>query len=152
MIAEDESVIHLTRDAAWLPAGSRAEVILAKSPPRPMSVVRLLILRKGTVFCVPRRDRSILDLPMQATSPSDVDGSRAIRALADIIVGRDADILFVGAVRNVVDVDDARYGWPTPHAHFGVWATDGAPIVDGAWVSVTEGSPLADRHWFPLLR
>lgn len=152
MIADDESIIHVTRDAGWLPAGGRAEVVLAKGPPRPMSVVRLLIVRGGTVFCVPRGDRSILDLPMDATDPSDEDGAHAIRALADTIVGGDADVRFLGAVRNVVGVDDARYTWPRPYAHFGVWVADDAPIVEGEWVSVTEGSPLADRHWFPLLR
>lgn len=101
---------------------------------------------------MPRPESGKLDLPMQITKAGDLDGSVAIRALVNQVVGRDAGFSFVGAVRNVVNSPQRGYDWPTPLAHFGVWASDGTPVIDGTWVSLKdEASVLRDRHWHPLV-
>ncbi len=141
MNAVDEAIIHLTVNAPWLPDGGRAEVIRCATAPRPMCVVRLLLRRDDEVFCVPRSATGRLDLPMLVVEPGDLDGSSAIRLLADRIVGPGSEARFVGAVRNVVDSSAHGYDWPTPRAHFGVWVSDDVPVSDGTWVS------LRGRAW-----
>jgi hypothetical protein len=47
---DDETVIHMTPDAAWLPRHGRAEVVRRRTPPRPMSVVRLLLRQNDRVW------------------------------------------------------------------------------------------------------
>lgn len=148
MDAADETLVHVTTDAPWLPPGGRAEVVRLASAPRPMSMVRLLLRRSDEVFCIRRAETGTLDLPTRRTDADDPDGSTAIRALAAELVGPRAPLAFVGAVRNVVDLPD-DYPWPTPLAHFGVWASTGAPITDGTWVALSD---LRERHWHPLLR
>lgn len=88
---------------------------------------------------------------MRVADSGDENGAAAIHSLADSVIGEGAAVHFVGAVRNVVHSSDAEYAWPTPFAHFGVWAADEAPLIDGTWVDITDGvSPLRDRHWYPL--
>ncbi len=148
MDAEHETLVGVTSDAPWLPPGGRAEVVQREVPPSPMSMVRLLLRRGDEVFCVPRSGTGKLDLPTRLTAANDLDGSVAIRALAAEVAGLGADLAFVGAVRNVVErpVDD--YPWPTPLAHFGLWASPDAPIIDGTWIDLAT---LTERHWHPLV-
>ena len=151
---DDETVIHVTPDASWLPRRGRAEVIRRSTPPEPMSVVRLLLRQDDRVFCVPRQEDGRLDIPQRIVGADDPWGERAIADLADHVTGHRAPLQFAGAVRNVVDSvseDDGGYPWPTPHAHFGVWTSSAAPVIAGSWVAVGEGSALHERHWFPLL-
>ncbi|KQR39677.1 hypothetical protein [Microbacterium sp. Leaf159] len=150
MTTDDETVIHVTPDAAWLPRHGRAEVIRRRTPPRPMSVVRLLLRHDDRVFCVPRHEDGRLDLPHRIVGADDPCGEIAIADLAEQVTGCRAPLTFTGAVRNVVDSPHADYPWPMPHAHFGVWASEASPVVEGSWVGVGEGSVLRERHWFPL--
>ncbi|MFB2555590.1 NUDIX hydrolase [Herbiconiux liangxiaofengii] len=152
MIADDETVIHVTPDAAWLPPGGRAEVIRRSTPPTPLCVVRLLLRQADRVFCIPRADTGRLDLPLRSVEPDDPGGMLGITSLAEQLTGDGSHLVFVGAVRNVVASPQDGYPWPTPHAHFGVWTSENPPIVEGTWVGITGGSPLRDRHWFPLVR
>lgn len=148
----EETVIHVTDNASWLPAGGRAEVVRQPTAPQPMCVVRLLLRRDDRVFCTQRPDTGTLDLPMRTTEEGDPDGSTAIQALVELVVGSDYRPSFVDAVRNVVNSSSPEYGWPTPLAHFGVWATDGTPLVEGIWVSLKKSaSALHERHWHPLV-
>lgn len=116
-----------------------------------MCVARLLLQDDGRVFCVKREDGSGLDLPMLATQPGDPRGELAIHELARRITGSGSSLEFVGAVRNVVERPHDTYGWPTPRAHFAVWSSEQAPVVEGTWLSILDGSPLRTRHWFPLV-
>jgi len=53
-------------DAAWLPPGGRADVVLAdadEAPPPPTCVVRLLATRDERVLTMRRADGRGLDLP-----------------------------------------------------------------------------------------
>ncbi len=114
--------------------------------------MRLLLRRGDDVFCVPREQTGALDLPTRVVDPSDLDGRVAAAQLALEVLGRDARLVPVGFVRNVVAEDVPDYGWPVPVAHFVVWEASGVPVVDGEWVEAHgAGSPLAERHWFPLL-
>ncbi|MFZ4895825.1 NUDIX hydrolase [Plantibacter sp. Mn2098] len=146
----NETLVHVTHDAPWLPPGSHADVVRSDTPPHPMCVVRLLLRDADRVFCVPRTDGR-LDLPMKPTAVTDHDGRAAIHSLVESVVGKDATVRFIGAVRNVVDAPEADYAWPTPLAHFGVWVSGGTPRIDGTWVDIQdELSPVRDRHWYPL--
>ena len=116
-----------------------------------MSVVRLLLRHDDRVFCVPRHEDGRLDLPHRIVGADDLCGEIAIADLAEQVTGYRAPLMFTGAVRNVVDSPDADYPWPTPHAHFGVWASEAAPVVQGVWNSIRGESPLRERHWFPLM-
>ncbi len=114
--------------------------------------MRLLLRRGGDVFCVPREQTGALDLPTRVVEPSDLDGRVAAAQLALEVLGRDARLVPVGFVRNVVAEDAPGYGWPVPVAHFVVWEASGVPVVDGEWVAAHgAGSLLVERHWFPLL-
>jgi len=116
-----------------------------------MCVVRLLLREADRVFCLYRADKGGFDLPMLVTGADDPHGIAAIAQLAEQVTGRRSQLEFVGAVRNVVESPSDGYGWPTPLAHFGVWASEHAPIVEGSWQSIRDPSPLRERHWFPLL-
>ncbi|KQZ23545.1 hypothetical protein [Microbacterium sp. Root553] len=151
MTTDDETVIHVTSDAAWLPRHGRAEVIRRRTPPRPMSIVRLLLRQDDRVFCVPRREDGRIDLPHRIVGVGDPTGESAIVELAAQVTGSRESLTFAGAVRNVVDSPRSDYSWPTPRAHFGVWMSEGDPVIEGSWVAVGGGSVLRDRHWFPLL-
>lgn len=117
-----------------------------------MCVVRLLLRDANHIFCVPRQENGRLDLPMRATAAGDPDGTAAIRALADSIIGESSEPRFLGAVRNIVLAPHVGYEWAVPHAHFGVWVSSDVPLVEGTWVSLgDEQSLLRDRHWYPLV-
>ncbi len=88
---------------------------------------------------------------MRHVGADDPSGMLAIADLAEQVTGRRSQLTFVGAVRNVVESPQDGYPWPTPHAYFGVWTSEAAPVVEGAWVGVGGESPLRDRHWFPLV-
>ena len=143
----DETIIQVTADASWLPDGGRAEVIRCAAPPRPLCVARLLLRRADLVFCIPRADGGRLDLPMRIVPEGDPGGTGTIRALADDLLGADAVVRFLGAVRNVVGAPAPGYAWPAPLAHFGVWTSASAPVGDGFWIDLAD---LQDRHWYPL--
>ncbi|WP_311244034.1 NUDIX hydrolase [Microbacterium sp. WCS2018Hpa-23] len=151
MTIDHETVIHVTPDAAWLPRHGRAEVIRRSTPPGPMSVVRLLLRQDDRVLCVPRHEDGRLDLPHRIVGADDPCGEIAIADLADQVIGCRLPLTFTGAVRNVVDTPHDDYPWPTPHAHFGIWASESAPVVQGVWISIRGESPLRERHWFPLM-
>jgi hypothetical protein len=126
-VNEDETLVHVTHDAPWLPPGGRAEVIRLTTPPWPMAVVRLLLRDSDRVFCAPRQGTGRLDLPMLEAASDDV-------------------------VRNVVEAPADGYDWPAPVAHFGVWASDATPTTDGTWVRLDDDEHrLRDRHWYPLV-
>jgi hypothetical protein len=149
---EPERVVQVTANPAWLPTGSRADVIRRSTPLQPMCIVRLLIRRGDEVFCRPREETAKPDLPMRVTEGDDPSGSLAIGLLVHEVLGHASRSSFIGAVRNVVTVAGSNYPWPTPLAYFGVWSTQGEPIVEGAWVNVADAtSVLRNRHWYPLL-
>lgn len=145
-------VVRTTPDAPWLPPGSRAEVVRSSVAPSPACLVRLLLRRGDDVFCVPREQTGALDLPTRAVEPSDPDGRATAERLARDVLGQAAPLVPMGFVRNVVAEGVPGYGWPVPLAHFVVWETTGVPAVEGQWVDTRGlGSPLTERHWFPLL-
>ncbi|XUK60446.1 hypothetical protein ABMA10_18800 [Plantibacter sp. RU18] len=88
---------------------------------------------------------------MRLVGPNDPSGVFGIASLTEQITGYGTQLKFAGAVRNVVESPQDDYAWPTPHAHFGVWTSENAPIVEGTWVSIRDDSQLRDRHWFPLV-
>jgi hypothetical protein len=151
VIGEEETVIHVTPDAPWLPRHGRAEVVRRTIPPTPVCVARLLLRQADRIFCVPRSETGRLDLPMRVIEPNDPSGVIGITKLAEQITGHGTGLVFAGAVRNVVESRQDDYAWPTPHAHFGVWVSENMPIVDGAWVNISDDFQLRDRHWFPLV-
>ncbi|ONI61825.1 hypothetical protein ALI44B_09545 [Leifsonia sp. ALI-44-B] len=151
MIAEEETVIHVTPDASWLPRHGRAEVVRRSIPPTPMCVARLLLRQADQIFCVPRSETGRLDLPMRVVEPNDPTGLIGITELAEQVTGHGTGLVFAGAVRNVVESRQDDYAWPTPHAHFGVWVSENMPTVEGAWVNISDDPQLRDRHWFPLV-
>jgi hypothetical protein len=117
-----------------------------------MAVVRLLLRDSDQVFCVPRQKTGRLDLPMLEAASDDVDGTAAVRELAQRITGEHTGTHFIGAVRNVVDAPADGYDWPAPVAHFGVWASDATPTIDGTWLRLDDDEHrLCDRHWYPLV-
>lgn len=151
-VNEDETLVHVTHDAPWLPPGGRAEVVRRTTPPRPMAVVRLLLRDSDRVFCVPRQRTGRLDLPMLEAAHDDLDGTVTVRGLAQRITGERLGMQFIGAVRNVVEAPVDGYDWPAPVAHFGVWASDATPRTDGIWVHLDDDEHhLRDRHWYPLV-
>ncbi|GAA5207835.1 hypothetical protein GCM10025774_14520 [Microbacterium kyungheense] len=115
-----------------------------------MCLVRVLIVDGGRAFCVPRDGAGKLDIPTRAVGAADPRGRRAVGELVDEIAGPGGRAQFVGAVRNTVVRAASDYPWPVPSAYFGVWRVDGMPVVDGVWLPLGYGSPLAERHWFPL--
>jgi hypothetical protein len=107
---------------AWLPAGGRADVVLAgrsATLPEPTCLVRLLVTRDGQMLVVPRRDGRGLDIPTQTV----VDGA-ADHALVSLVVATLGDVrptALLGYVRNAVPAPSDDYPWPAPDAYFAVW-------------------------------
>jgi hypothetical protein len=143
-------VLAATPDAPWLPPGGHAEVVADPGgpAPSPTGLVRLLVHRDGHAFCVPRDGSGKADLPTRPV-PDLGDGRAAAESLARDVLGTAAGLRLVGYVRNVVAAEAEDYPWPTPLAHFAVWAADGEPRVPGTWLPVA-GPGLRDRHWWPL--
>jgi hypothetical protein len=142
-------------NAAWLPAGSRADVVLAAghvvAPPSPVCLVRLLATRDGRVLTGARPDGAGLDIPTLRV----VDGTAeaGLQALVTQTLGRAHPTTLLGYVRNVVPDPSDDYPWPSPEAHFAVWTCEVPPGVDpdGVWLDASEAKAhLADRHWWPL--
>ena len=143
-------------DAAWLPAGGVAEVVLADAGdemPGPVGLVRLLITDDaGRIFCVPRSGgRPGWDLPM--TPIGNADPAAMINDLTIATFGTQQPVAPVGAVRNVV-LGEAEYDWPSPVAYFHVYrpTTSPAPLIEGEWLTPEEATAeLSERHWWPLV-
>lgn len=147
-------VVALVQDPPWLPAGSTATVVRSAQAPAPTGMVRLLLRRGDAALCVPRADGR-LDLPTSMVPDRDPDGAATIRTLADDLLPTATPLVPAGHVRNDVPAPDADYPWPTPRCHFTVWTPTGPAEVhepDGArWLALGPRSPLADRHWYPLV-
>jgi hypothetical protein len=107
-----------------------------------MSLVRLMLRREDEIFCVPRSDTGKLDLPTRSTSRGDIDGAKAIAALAEAVTGSTGLPLPFGAVRNIVPAPPDTYPWPAPRAHFGIWLIDAAPVLDGSWINLVRPDSL----------
>jgi hypothetical protein len=141
-------------DAAWLPPGGRADVVLAggaETPPEPTCVVRLLVTCDGALLTRQRTDGRGLDLPSATVDGQPV--TECLRRLQEDTVGPGASARLLGYVRNVVDTADGAYPWPRPLAHFSVWHCDleGAHRVAGEWLAHEEAAvTLSERHWWPL--
>ena len=149
---ESEVIVRSMANASWLPPGGLAEVVISDTVPWPVALVRLLLRREGEVFCVPRAETGDLDLPTRRVLAGDEGGKASAARLARETLGVAVVPVQVGFVRNVVERPAAGYAWPIPLAHFTVWAADGEPAINGTWVdAATARSPLAQRHWFPLL-
>lgn len=145
-----ELIAHRYTSPSWLPTGSIAEVVSGGTPEPPMAMVRLLLRQGRTVFCVPRESTGALDLPSRRVMRPG-DGTDEARALASEVTLAEAEVEYVGCVRNIVMNFDEDYEWPAPIARFGVWRTEEPPRVRGVWIEVDDSSPLATRHWYPLL-
>ncbi|MGY4644340.1 hypothetical protein ACVW07_002173 [Cellulomonas sp. URHB0016] len=135
-------------DPTWLPRGSRADVMLGEPPAdEPTGLVRLMVLRAGEIFCMPRESDDRLDLPTR-TVPPGADPHAVARALASAVLGLDSVVRPWGYIRNLVLDPPTGYPWPTPVACFSVWRpVSGEPVVSGVWQTRTE---LGERHWWPL--
>lgn len=153
-MTETPRIVADVPNATWLPDGGRAQVIAGGTPQAPMCLVRLLLRRGDHVFCVTRDDGTgRLDIPTQRVLDGDPYGAQTIRSLHDLIAGESTEPKYLGSVRNTVSEPGTEYPWPTPDAYFGVWESPAEPLVDGQWIdAAANGSPLRDRHWFPLLQ
>ena len=149
-------LVLVRHDAApWLPAGGRADVVLAGtgSPvPGPAGLVRVLPTRGERILAAERPDGRGLDIPTRPVGDGTVGD--CLRALLVDAVGAVLPTALLGWVRNVVPepVDDG-YPWPTPEACFVVWhcAVPAALDPDGVWLDPAEAQDaLGQRHWWPL--
>ena len=149
-----ERVLLSHPDAAWLPDGGRADVVLAGTgsvPPSPTCVVRLLATRDGSVLTVHRADGRGLDIPTMSVRDGAVDG--CLEALMVRVIGSVQPTTLLGYVRNVVPGAPDDYPWAVPHAHFAVWhcALPADCDPQGVWLDSVEAERhLVDRHWWPL--
>jgi hypothetical protein len=150
----DEQVLVRHEDAPWLPAGGRADVVLAGpgSPvPAPACLVRVLATRDDRILARQRPDGRGLDIPTRPVDDGAVDDR--LRGLVAEAVGGLVPTTLLGWVRNVVPEPGDAYPWPTPEACFVVWhcAVPGGHDPDGVWLDAAEApAVLGDRHWWPL--
>jgi hypothetical protein len=156
-----ERVLVSHRSPAWLPPGSRADVIASRQlePPADTVVVRLLAQSAGSLLVVPRSDGG-LDLPSvvvdghAATRAAEVVGD-AVRRVQVQAVGEEEPTTLVGYVRNTVPKPLPDYPWPAPRACFAVFhrtVDPGVPFGRGHWLALDEAADhLSERHWWPLL-
>lgn len=142
-------LLHAGPSPAWLPPGSRADVMLGEPPTgEPTGLVRLLVVRDREVFCMPRDDGRT-DIPTRALVAGD-DPGEGVRALALEVLGPAVGLRPLGYVRNLVIAPEPSYPWPVPVACFVVWTPTGPaePQVPGSWCSEAD---LRERHWWPLV-
>lgn len=153
-----EKVIHSVPGAAWLPPGSRADVITSRQedPPANTVVVRLALLR-GPDLLVLERLGGGLDLP--SAPVGELSPREALARLLAVVAGPGDDLAprLLGYVRNTVPAPDDDYPWPVPKACFAVWHAD-LPARDdlgtgvGRWIRRDEAAgALGERHWWPLV-
>ncbi|MEI7059240.1 hypothetical protein WBG06_25695 [Nocardioides sp. CCNWLW239] len=143
-------------DAAWLPEGGVAEVVLADSGeemPGPVGLVRLQITDDaGRIFCMARSGgRPGWDLPTALVGSA--DPVVVIDDLTVAVFGTQQPVVLVGAVRNV-SLAEGDYEWPSPVAYFCVYrpTTSSPPVVEGVWLTPVEAAvELYERHWWPLV-
>lgn len=149
-----EQVLVSHPDAAWLPDGGRADVVLAVGPPavpRPTCLVRLLATRQRQIFTTARADGGGLDIPTLPVGDRVVED--CLHALLVRVLGSMYPTTLLGYVRNVVQGTPDDYPWPSPDAYFVVWhfqlPTDFN--AGGVWLDAVEAEEqLGDRHWWPL--
>ena len=150
-----ERVVHSTPGAAWLPPGSRADVITSSQddPPANTVVVRLAVLGDDGLVVLQRPDRTGPDLPSAPVGGHRVDD--VLDLLEGLVPGRGrtAPRRLLGYVRNTVPGPDAHYPWPAPLACFAVYAVrhTGGPLLAGSWRAAADTAALEDRHWWPLV-
>ena len=153
-MADHEELLARHHEAAWLPPGGRADVVLVgkdAAVPAPTCVVRVLATRDGDVFTVPRTDGKGLDIPTAPVAEAGAVGS--LQALMLGVFGEVHPAKLLGYVRNVVPDAPDDYPWPSPDAHFAVWhcAVPADCEPRGVWLAAAEaGSHLRERHWWPL--
>ncbi|MBO3089149.1 NUDIX hydrolase [Cellulomonas dongxiuzhuiae] len=147
-MAEPPLLLRSDPDPSWLPAGSRADVMLGEPPAdEPTGLVRLMVLRGNEFFCMMREPDGRLDIPTRHVAEGE-DPHDTAHALASVVLGPDAEVRPWGYVRNFVPTPSNDYPWPSPVACFTVWRPmSGAPVVPGLWCARIE---LGTRHWWPL--
>lgn len=150
-----ERLLLSHENARWLPAGGRADVVLARQEvlPSPTCLVRVLGTCRGKVFVTERPDGRGLDLPTRLVG--DDAPEHALDALVQTSFGRVSSTRLLGFVRNIVPEPPADYPWSAPTAHFVVWHCVVPSIVDpdGLWLDAADADAmLCDRHWWPLAR
>ena len=152
-----ERVLASVPGAAWLPPGSRADVIASRQPEPPAStvVVRLALWRGDELLVVDRLGGGGPDLP---SAPVGALGTRAVLDhLHTVVMGGPTPptTTLLGYVRNTVPQPDAEYPWPVPTAAFAVWTGEvesGAGALAGRWVVPGDVvDVLSTRHWWPLV-
>ncbi|WP_291525746.1 NUDIX hydrolase [Branchiibius sp. NY16-3462-2] len=146
-------LVASTPEASWLPSGSTAEVWVGQDcpTPSPAIIVRLLLLRGETFFCV--SSPKGLDLPtlFLGSGAERLTATEGLRQLLQRTLSQpDVAVRCVGYVRNVAPEPDADYPHPTPDAYVPVFAVDDAvkPVVPGEWIGVHAN--LNERHWWPI--
>lgn len=149
-----ERVVDSTREPAWLPAGSRADVIASRqdSPPPSTVVVRVAVHGPPGLVVVPRKDGDGVDLPTRRVGEGEEPAGVASGLLEELgLAGVPPRVH--GYVRNVVPVPAPDYPWPVPFACFTVYAVraPSAGLVRGEWCAWEEQeAALGRRHWWPL--
>jgi hypothetical protein len=149
-----ERVVAAVPGAAWLPPGSRADVILSRQedPPANTVLVRLALRRGGSLLLVERDDG--WDLPSRVVGAGSVPDALAV--LVDQLLGSSAALAprLLGYVRNTVPTPDAGYAWPVPKACFAVYTGELMPADNsgiGTWFDLHEAARVVrGRHWWPL--
>lgn len=149
-----ERVVAAVPGAPWLPAGSRADVILSRQedPPANTVLVRLALRRGGDLLLV-ERDGG-WDLPSRVVGAGSVPD--ALAGLVDRLLRSPAALAprLLGYVRNTVPTPDAGYEWPVPKACFAVYSGELTPSDDsgvGTWFDLRDAARVVgERHWWPL--
>lgn len=152
-----ERVVASVPDAAWLPPGSRADVIASRQaqPPATTVVVRLALWRGDELLVVDRLGGGGPDLPSAPVGA--LDTGAVLDHLHAVVMGGPvpATTTLLGYVRNTVPQPDAEYPWPVPTAAFAVWTDQvgvGTRPLAGRWVLPGDvEDELSTRHWWPLV-
>lgn len=148
-----ERVVLSTRDAPWLPAGGRADVIASRQDdPPPNTVVVRAVVREGrSLLLTDRADGSGVDLPSRAVAAEE-SARDALHLLCEDLGARAVGAHLLGYVRNVVRTPDAGYPWPVPFACFAVFTVPVAEVLVGTWCPPeSQQEQLGERHWWPLV-